>query len=252
MDADVFEEIPSGYYFNQILKLIIFCYEQIKNDKIQKPYRRKEILEIIKEIRKKENVQFELEDYLRNDLVNNYISKKNLEIFKLNTFQVHPGVEVSKRNVTIGRVDIQFTSSSATSKEDFSFIFECKRLNKIKAKRRKYIEKGMMRFIEKQYYAESNTSLAGMIAFIEIDTTKHKKGIVPVDEIVKQLKEIMREYKFQLKTTQELTFYPLLDKECNEISNFKYSYQTKHVRAEDEIEIDIHHLLLDYNDILIS
>ena len=191
MNAEIFEE--TDYYFKQILKLIIYGYEQVKKDRKKKPYSRKEIYEIIKEVREKEKVHFEIEDYLRNDLVKQYLNDFKND-FELSTFLILSGSEEFKCNVKIGIVDIRFVSFSATSLDNTGFILECKRLNKFSEMLKSYIEGGMMRFITKQYYAESDVTLAGMIAFVEVDLVKHKDGFMPINEIEKHVRSYTTKY----------------------------------------------------------
>jgi len=105
-----------------------------------------------------------------------------------------------------------------------------------------------MRFILRQY----DVTIAGMIAFVEVDTAKHKNGFMPIDEIAKQLKSTIDTYKNILNTTQGLLSYPLNGQKFEGISDFHNSYWTKHIRNDDCIEINVHHLLLDYYDILIA
>jgi hypothetical protein len=115
----------------------------------------------------------------------------------------------------------------------------------------RYIKDGMIRFITRQYYPESNVTLAGMIAFVEVDTVKHKNGFMPINEIAEQLKSTIDTYKNILNLAQELLPYPLGDQKFVGISDFHNSYWTKHIRNDDCVEINVHHLLLDYYDILI-
>jgi hypothetical protein len=166
MNVEVFKK--TGNYFNQSLNLIVYAYEQIKKDKLDRPYSRCSIYETISEVRKSNKSHNEIEDFLRNDMVDNYL-KRLRHLFKLDLFSIQSGVEEFKKNVRIGIVDIKFELISDCNMDGTSFVFECKRINK---------------------YAE--------------------------------------------------------------VSNFKYSYLSKHIRSKDNKEISIHHLLLDYYDILVS
>ena len=183
MNAEKFGEI--GYYFEQTLKLIIYGYTQIKHDKLHTPYSRQIIHQTIKEEQQSQKAHNEIEDYLRNDLVKTYMKPfQQRQKFGLTYFSIQPGSEESKRHVKKGIVDIRVENTSATSLDGTHFIFECKRLNKYQHEQDEYIEHGMCRFITRQYHAESEMSLCGMIGFIEVDLEKHKKGLEPIDKIV--------------------------------------------------------------------
>ena len=248
MNADNFKY--TEYYFLQALKLIVYCYKRIKNEKKVKPYSRSEIHQNIKRIKKSENVHNEIENYLRNDLVNNYL-KKLFRQFGLEYFSIQAGAEVSKQNVAIGIVDIQFINFSASSLEGLTYIFECKRLNKYSQYLNGYVNEGMNRFITRKYYAESNVPFAGMIAFVEVDLNKKPNGYKPLNDIVLGLENLIKSNK-TLNLLEGFVLYPLHDDNYKEISTFKYSYLSKHKRQGDNFVINIHHLFLDYNDILIS
>ncbi len=249
MDAGVFE--TTDYYFNQALKLVVYGYSQIKKEKSKKPYSRKEIHRTIKEVQGSDNAYFQLEDFLRNDIVNNYL-KKIRHKFMLTNFSIQPGSEESKQDVRTGIVDIRFENISASTLDGTGFIFECKRLNKYAGYQKAYIEEGMMRFVKRRYYPETGTTLAGMIAFVEVDIVRHKDGFEPVDKVAVRLRERIDLNKDLLRTTDTLSFYRLEDVKYPEISSFKYSYLTKHNRIGSNVGITIHHLLLDYYDILTS
>lgn len=90
-----------------------------------------------------------------------------------------------------------------------------------------------------------------MVAFVEVDSVKYKNGFMPVNELAEELKNKIDKYKKILSTTQEFLLYPLGDQNFKEISDCQYSYWTKHIRNDDYVGINIHHLLLDYYDILI-
>jgi hypothetical protein len=251
MNAEVFEEI--GYYFKQSLNLIVYAYKQIEKDKSEHPYSRLFIHKTISRVRQTNKSQNEIEDYLRNDMVNKYL-KRLKKLFNLEYFSIQAGVEESKQNVKIGIVDIKFEYTSATSMDGTAFIFECKRLNKYAESQNAYIKDGMMRFISGQYYPESGMSIAGMIAFVEVDLEKKPNGYLPIDQVADLLKKKIDTQKRTLKIVLTFSLFKLTHKKYHEISNFKYSYLSKHIRDDDEDNrnISIHHLLLDYYDILVS
>ncbi len=246
MNADNFEH--TEYYFKQAMKLIVYCYYQIKNDKKNKPYSREKIHKIIKTVRGSEKSHNEIEDYLRNDLVKNYL-KKFCSQFNLEYFFIQAGAEVSNQTVTIGIVDIQFSSFSASSLNELTYIFECKILNKYSQYMNGYVNEGMNRFIARKYYAESNVLFAGMIAFVTVDLNKNPNGFKSIDQILEDLKELIKSTE-NLNLIDGLELYPLNDNNYKEISTFNNSYLSKHMRQGDNYIFNIHHLLLDYYDIL--
>ncbi len=249
MNVENFEEI--GHYFKQCLNLIVYAYEQIKKDKSDHPYSRHLIHEKILAVRQSSKSHNEIEDYLRNDMVNNYLKGlKNL--FNLEYFSIQAGVEESKQNVKIGTVDIKFELISAANLKETYFVFECKRINKYTDLLNTYIKNGMMRFILSQYYAESRMEIAGMMAFVEVDLEKKPGGYLPVDQMVEKLQQAISAHNDILNVTCKFSPFQLSHKKYPEISNFKYSYLSKHIRSKDNKEISIHHLLLDYYDILVS
>jgi hypothetical protein len=248
MNAEIFEETVD--YFNQSLNLIVYAYEQIKKDKSEHPYSRCSIYKTISEVRKSSKSHNEIEDYLRNDLVRNYL-KKYRKLFKLNYFSIQAGVEESKQNVKTGIVDIRFEYTSASRMDGTAFIFECKRINKYTKTQNAYIKDGMMRFVRGQYYPEDRMTLAGMIAFVEVDLDKYPGGYLPVDRVAGLLQRKINKGN-GLKTTYKFSLFQLGHKKYPEIPGFKYSYLSKHIRDEDNREISIYHLLLDYYAILVN
>jgi hypothetical protein len=248
MNAEIFEEIDC--YFKQSLNLIVYAYEQIRKDKADRPYSRRSINETISGVRKSSGSHSETEDFLRNDMVENYL--KNLRyLFNLDYFSIQSGVEEFNQNVKIGIVDIKFELISAAVLDGTALIFECKRINKYAKTQNAYIKDGMMRFVSGQYYPEDRMTLAGMIAFVEVDLAKYPGGYLPIDQVAGLLQQKINKGS-GLKTSYKFFPFQLSHKKYSEISNFKYSYLSKHIRDEDNREISIHHLLLDYYDILVS
>ena len=95
-----------NYYFEQSLKLFVYAYAQIKKDKSTHPYSRRSICGISGDVRGRCQDRQEIEDFLRNDLVNNYL-KKYRRLFNLDYVSIQAGVEETKQNVKIGIVDFQ-------------------------------------------------------------------------------------------------------------------------------------------------
>jgi hypothetical protein len=249
MNAEIFEEID--YYFKQSLNLIVYAYRQIKKDKSGQPYSRRFIYQTILKVRKSSKSHNEVEDYLRNDLVNGYL-RKFRKLFNLDYFSIQAGVEESKQNVSTGIVDIRFEYTSTSSIMDgTAFIFECKRINKYAKTQHAYIKDGMMRFVSGQYYPEDRMLLAGMIAFVEVDLDQNPGGYLPIDKVAGLIKQKI-DKENSLRTSYKFSLFQLTHKKYSEVSDFKYSYLSKHIRDEDNREISIHHLLLDYYNILVS
>ena len=249
MNAEEFDEI--NWYFEQSMNLIVYSYSQLKQYKTEHPYSRAAIHQETKNAQESEASHNEIEDYLRNDLVNNYL-KKLRHFFLLTNFSIQPGSEESKKNVKTGIVDIRFEYISATSMDGTSFIFECKRLDKYSGSQKGYIEKEMMRFVNRQYYPESRMKIAGMLAFVEIDLEKNPRGYLPVDGVAHRLRQKINSAKEALKVSDRFTPFKLFHEEYNEISNFNYCYLSKHRRPLDGQEVSIYHLLLDYYKILVT
>ena len=89
-----------------------------------------------------------------------------------------------------------------------------------------------------------------MIGFVEADESKKPSSHITVSQAVQLLRDKIRDQQEMLKTTAEFSSFPLTHNEYQEVTSFRYSYRSKHIRDEDNLEISIHHLLLDYNDIL--
>ncbi len=152
------------YYMESFLKSIIYGYNKLVESKLT--YSRSEIHDIIKTIQKSDKAHNEIEDYLCTDLVSNYI-KPNLGVFGLSTIVVNNGVRETKNNVTVGHLDIKFQIPSLSN--NYYFAFEAKRLDKNQGKQKYYIDGGIKRFTDRIYYPETDTVLAGMIGFVEMN-----------------------------------------------------------------------------------
>lgn len=225
------------------LRLVVFSYYQLVKD--SKVYRRAEILETIKRVTESEDAHNEIEDYLCDDLVDNYI-RPNKHLFGLQYYAVNTGVKESKENVKIGILDLKF--ELCTLAKDHYYVFEAKRIDKYSVKQNYYIDHGIQRFTKRTYYPESNVTVAGMIGFVEVDLTKFPKGKAVIADIYKKLGTRLSS-KTHIKTNRPLEIYHLKDSDSKEVNDFEHSYVSGHLR-NDNVPFTIHHLLLDYYEIL--
>lgn len=231
------------YYMESFLKSIIYGYNKLVESKLT--YSRSQIHEIIKEIQKSDKAHNEVEDYLCTDLVSNYI-KPNLGVFGLSTIVVDNGVRETKNNVTVGHLDIKFQIPSLSN--NYYFAFEAKRLDKNQRKQNYYIDGGIKRFTDRVYYPETNTVLAGMIGFVEMNLNI-RGSRVALHNIKDSINSLIST-NVHISTTQPLTDYFLTDETHNYINDFKTMYLSKHTRKDDNAELKIFHVFLDYYDLL--
>lgn len=250
MNAEAYvEEVGEEFsYFQSSLKLIVYGYLRLK--KSEQKYSRPSILAKAEFQSKNPGTQTKnpIEDYLRNDLVCKFIAP-NRNLFQLDSFIFQSGVEEFKDNIKVGILDIKVISPFLTE-DNIYYVFECKRLNKYAKMQDEYIKNGIIRFTSRQYYPETDINIAGMIGFVEVDLEKSKRGLESIDNIVIGLKQKI-EKKYTATTYHNLEFYRLSDERFEEIADFEHSYRSEHFR-DDNTQILIHHLLLDYYDILTS
>lgn len=235
-----------SFYIESFLKSIIYGYDKLISS--SKTYSRSKIHETIKRVQKSDKAHNEIEDYLCTDLINNYV-KPNLGLFGLENLQVNVGVRETKENVTVGHLDVKFQVPSL-SNDDY-YAFEAKRLDKNSGKQKYYINHGIARFTKRIYYPETNTIVAGMIGFVEIDFTKTPKGRVAIDEIKDSVNSLINTHT-KITTTQLLSPF-LLDADSLINDDYcKYIYLSKHSRDDDNEELKIYHVMLDYYDTLVN
>ncbi len=229
------------YYMNGFLQTIIYGYKCLKESKTK--YSRTGIHEIIKTVQKSPKAHNEIEDYLCTDLVSKFI-KPNMGVFGLQNIVVDNGVRETKRNVTVGHLDVKFQVPSLS--QNHYYAFEAKRLDKNKRKQKYYLNGGIKRFTDRIYYPETTTVIAGMIGFVEIESPK---GRVPLENIKDSINNLISLDK-EITTTQPLKEYNIIDSKHSFITNFKHMYLSKHTRIDDGEELKIYHLFLDYYEIL--
>lgn len=231
------------YYIESFLKSIVYGYQNLAESKLQ--YSRKAIHELIKKISKSDKAYNELEDYLCTELVNKHV-KPHLYLFGLESFTVNVGVRETKESVTVGHLDIKFEVPSLGLTRYYAF--EAKRIDKNLKKQKYYLSGGIKRFTEHKYYPETNTTVAGMLGFVEIDSLRAASRI-DAGKIKDALNSLIA------KTTDILTIQPLIsieleDKRHPQVSSFKSVYLSKHTRDTDKEELLIYHVFLDYYNIL--
>ena len=188
MNANIFKYNDDAYYLKQILGLFCYSYNKLKIDKLSSPYSRKSIhTEIIKIKGKK--AKLELEDYLRNDLIKSYVNKDK-KTFNIENYKFLTGIEETNEFVSTGNLDIKvlLPTSSFVNEEPY-LIFECKRINKLKAKKDYYITGGIERFTNRQYYPTHNAKIGIMLAFAEMEIVTQKEDFnLIVDSLNNQIK----------------------------------------------------------------
>lgn len=181
MNASIFKYNDDAYYLKQILGLFCHSYNELRLDKLSTPYSRKSIHDQIKKI-KGEKAKLELEDYLRNDLVQSYVNKDK-KIFNIENYKFLTGIEETIDFVSTGNLDIKvlLPTSSFVNEEPY-IIFECKRINKLKAKKDYYISGGIERFTNRQYYPIHNAKVGIMLAFAEMEILSQKEDFNLIKE----------------------------------------------------------------------
>jgi hypothetical protein len=228
--------------FNSCLHLIIYGYSLLEQSK---KYSRKDILELTSTIRGKETNKVELEDFLRNDLVENYI-EPNRCLFGLNNHLFISGAEEFLDNVKTGILDIKVTSPLWNG--NTYFIFECKRLNKTILDN--YITEGVSRFIkEGKYYPKFQNSVAGMISFLEHVDIKHE---IKCNDAFYSISNVLQKYQDATKISENLLQYKLDCKTYKYIDEFQYVFKSIHLRGMLSIPINIFHIVLDYNYLVLD
>lgn len=222
LDASSFTKSKGFYHeeFKTVLKLLIFCYNEILNLETPQSYEK----------------GFKLENHLRNVLVKNYLRKyKERYGISYLGFEIESG-EIDINDVTVGFIDIKVVNAGLVTSmkcdEDVYYAIECKRLDKYSSKISKYVEEGILRFINGKY--SNNMPLAGMLGFIEKNTP---------DIILGKIIDKLNNEKC-INTINNLDNCVLQD-------DFEYSYLSKHERKDPLGPIDIYHLLFDYTSLIL-
>lgn len=227
--------------FDSCINLIVHGYSQLeKNEK----YSRKSILRVASNVRGRKAKRVELEDYLRNDLITNYINP-NRAIFGLEWYQFHSGVEEFEKNIKTGILDIKVCSPKLDG--TVYYVFECKRMNKLIEDN--YVTEGIIRFIENQYYPESTSSVAGMISFLEAEIPTNK---IDCSTSFNNFDTLLKKHKSILQTKTQLKIHKLSCESSNYVDGFKFVYFSSHGRKMGKSDINIYHIILDYNHLIVQ
>lgn len=199
--------------FQDILIKIVCCYKAMLSDKVR--------------IANNENL-------IRDELLIKYL--KNNEI--RNRIQLTKYLfdrEVPEDN-TVGRTDIKVQTINTFSDQSAYYIIECKRLdnqniNGITGLNAKYIEKGIMRFVNLQY--STNNNLNGLIGFI-VESLDIQKNI-------ENINKLLETHFADANTKTKLTAACF-------IQHFDHSYFSIHKRKKHKQNIKLYHLMLNFSE----
>lgn len=225
--------------FENCLHAIIYGFKLLEKSKT---YSRKNILKEATRVRSKIARVIELEDYLRNDLVKNFI-QPNLEIFFLQNYLFIPGVEEISDSIRTGILDIKVCSPSFNG--NIYYIFECKRFNKSLING--YLNDGIKRFTTSKYYPNTTTALAGLISFIE---SKEPKNKINIEDSFEQLNLALNKSKDKLGLVGKLANQKITCQNCNLVTDYNFIYRSTHTRRKIKKNIELFHIMLDYNNLI--
>jgi len=243
MNADCFTYTDEPYYQENMFNLLGFAQSEIKKTRSKEKFSRAEILAKHKSKKGKagSKTKLELEDYLRNDLVQNYLTIYKTK-FNLDHLYFIPGADEINDGVTTGSLDIKviFPNKSLLSGEEYLAI-ECKRINKLLDKKRYYIDEGVNRFITRQYYPEADTKVAWMLSFMECEKDSQKQD--PID-IIKDFNNLLQEaYKKNIVDNIGEKIVDIKIDPTLEVFNSL-------IKRNDSTELIVYHVFLDYYDII--
>lgn len=226
--------------FESCVHAIVYGYLVLSR---KKTYSRSHIVKETTRVRGKKARIVELEDYLRNDLVSNFI-EPNLTLFHLQNYLFIAGAEESLKNIKTGILDIKICSPRFTG--SVYYIFECKRLNKEILNG--YLDEGIHRFVNNKYYPATFNPLGGMISFLESSTDKNR---IDINSSFAELNAAIKKKKRKLRVRKDLSKYPLKCESPKGVSDFQYVYCTTHTRTKNNTLIDLYHIVLDYNKLVV-
>ncbi len=227
------------YRIRSVMKYIIYCYHKTLEDNKKYDYSKRG--------------KIAQEDYLRNGLINDYLSKSyNKKYFKENISD-SPLVEITfnpeetktyidsttneerndKIDISIYESRIQELWSKKTT-DEIKFAVECKRINSYEDCK-EYI-KDIKKFSERNQ-TTFRLPIEGQIAFIENSALNEYLVAEKINE------------KLKLSSIQTLYFL----KRHELCKSFMGSYSSRHKKINNEIEdFKIYHLLFDYSSIILN
>ena len=228
------------YRIRLVMQYVTYCYQQTLIDGKKYDYSKRG--------------KIAQEDYLRNGLINDYLSKSsNKKYFKENISD-NPFVEITfhpeetktyidsttseerndKIDISIWESKIQSLWSSETD-DEIKFAVECKRINSYDDCK-EYI-KDIKKFTERPQ-TTFRLPIEGQIAFIENSSLNHNL-------IVEDINNKLQSYS-SISTLDYLKHHQISD-------SFDGSYKSKHRKNFNKKEaFKIYHLLLDYSSIVMN
>ena len=224
--------------FNSCLEIIVYSYQLMVKE--PRKFSRSEIVQIAREVKKRQVKRLELEDYLRNILVEEYI-EPNQTKFGLENVIFQAGADENSRGIKTGILDIKVKSPLLNGKT--YYVFECKRLNKVIID--KYVTEGVIRFSSKQYYPDIPVTKAGMISFLE--SVKASDQLLVIDSL-KELVNTIEKHKGNCNLAKNLISHKITSKDAD-VDGFQYVFTSVHNR-ENVNPIMLYHIVLDYNDLV--
>ncbi|GHV23606.1 hypothetical protein FACS189428_7330 [Clostridia bacterium] len=232
--SDIYQETES--YIRLVMKYIIYCYKKMITDKKTYDYSRKG--------------KINQEEFLRNGLVDDYLTKKSNKEYYIRSvsgysnvkiyFQAEERMSYSDGVLRDDYIDISIKATPLSeiwgdqTEDEIKFAIECKRINK-HTDYNKY-KKDIDKFIARPH-TTFRLPFEGQIAFLENKTINHT---TTKDEVNKLL------HADNQYLVSELAFTQLEE-------NIDYSYSSKHKRSYQPFKsFSIFHLFLDYSAIVIN
>lgn len=242
IDSFIDNNVPSDgdeKIFNSCMELIVYSYHlMVKEPRI---ISRAKIAEIARKVKKRKVKRVELEDYIRNILIEEFI-EPNQQLFGLKNVNFEAGVDENLMGIKSGMLDIKVKSPLLNGKT--YYVFECKRLNKKIIDN--YVTEGIVRFSSRQYYPQIPVTRAGMISFLESDKSKDLLLIVDAS---KELISVIEKHKASCNLETNLLAHKLISHD-KDVDGFQYVFTSLHSR-EDVNPIKLYHIVLDYNALVI-
>lgn len=228
------------YRIELVIKYIIYCYQQTLVDGKRYDYSRRG--------------KVAQEDYLRNGLINDYLSKSNNKTYFKDNISDNPFVEITfhpeetktyidssskeerndKIDISIWESEIQKIWTSKTDNE-IKFAIECKRINSFEDCK-EYV-KDIKKFTER-HHTTFRLPFEGQIAFIENSDLSHNLILADINK--------------KLENNSSILTLDYLKRHQISIS-FDESYKSRHRKNFDTKELfSIYHLLFDYSKIILT